>query len=469
MAQHRIFAGSHLRALRAARAMRQADLAAALDISASYLSQLENDDRPLTSALIDRLRTTFPVEWQDMPADSTVDLLRAFEGALASSPNQAEHSTAQARRIVEQFPEFARQFVTLNENHQANLKRLEMVDEALGSDNSAGGRLPWEEVRDWFQNTNNYVDGLDRAAELFSEVISEGASTPSVAQLIAWLDHRDIVIHFTLSGPVRQFDAQAKTLTINTAKVHDSLRFHLSCHIAGMAFQNEMSMIVQNAVLRSGTARHLLQIGLVNYMAGAIMMPYGKFREAARKVRHDVDQLRYLFAATFEQVCHRLSTLQRPGARGTPMFFCRVDMAGNITKRHSATRLRFARFGGACPLWVVHEAVAVPDRIHVQLAELPDGVRYVSIAKGLVKQTGSYARTPRRYAVALGCEADFASDFVYSDQLNLASRTSSTLIGESCRICTRDDCDQRAYPPSDKEIAVDVTERDIVPYRILAD
>ncbi len=114
-----------------------------------------------------------------------------------------------------------------------------------------------------------------------------------------------------------------------------------------------------------------------------------------------------------------------------PFFFCRVDMAGNITKRHSATRLQFARFGGACPLWIVHEAVAIPDRILVQLAETPDGVRYVSMAKGLVKPSGRYDRLPRRYAVALGCEAEHAGEFVYADGLDLGSTTAATKIGVS--------------------------------------
>ena len=145
-----------------------------------------------------------------------------------------------------------------------------------------------------------------------------------------------------------------------------------------------------------------------------------RFRTAAREVRHDIDRLRQRFGVSFEQACHRLSTLQRPGAAGIPFFFCRVDMAGNITKRHSATRLQFARFGGACPLWIVHEAVAIPDRILVQLAETPDGVRYVSMAKGLVKPSGSFTRPPRRYAVALGCEVEHAADFIYADGLDRA-------------------------------------------------
>jgi predicted transcriptional regulator len=139
-------------------------------------------------------------------------------------------------------------------------------------------------------------------------------------------------------------------------------------------------------------------------------------------------------------------------------------MADNITKRHSATRLQFARFGGACPLWMVHEAVAIPDRILVQLAETPDGVRYVSMAKGLVKPSGSYARPSRRYAVALGCEAVHAADFIYADQLDLSGAGSATPIGVSCRICPRDNCEQRAFPPAGRALSVDPDRRAVVPY-----
>ena len=145
-------------------------------------------------------------------------------------------------------------------------------------------------------------------------------------------------------------------------------------------------------------------------------------RSASRRAtaRHDIDRLARRFGTSFEQACHRLSTLQRAGAEGMPFYFCRVDMAGNITKRHSATRMQFARFGGACPLWIVHEAVAIPDRILVQHSETPDGVRYVSMAKGLVKPSGSFTRRPRRYAVLLGCEAGHAADFVYADAVDRA-------------------------------------------------
>jgi XRE family transcriptional regulator, fatty acid utilization regulator len=210
-----------------------------------------------------------------------------------------------------------------------------------------------------------------------------------------------------------------------------------------------ISGIADAARLRSEVARELLTIGLANYAAGAVLMPYGHFRRTARAFRHDVDRLALLYQTSFEQTCHRLSTMQREGERGLPIFFCRVDMAGNITKRHSATRFQFARFGGACPLWIVHEAAAIPDRI---------------LAKGLVKASGRFDRNPRRYAVALGCEVRHAGEFVYADGLDPGSDRAVTPIGVSCRICPRPDCEQRAYPPNDQQIAVHLWNRGVVPY-----
>jgi hypothetical protein len=267
-------------------------------------------------------------------------------------------------------------------------------------------------------------------------------------------------------GGFRNFDPEMRHLSIDVGQPVESQRFQLAHQLAALAFKNEIAAVVEEAKLRSAAARQLLFIGLSNYAAGALLMPYQAFRDMARSVRHDIDRLRQHFGVSFEQACHRLSTLQRPDARGVPFFFCRVDMAGNITKRHSATRLQFARFGGACPLWVVHEAVAIPDRILVQLAETPDGVRYVSMAKGLVKPTGSYDRSPRRYAVGLGCEIEHAREFVYADGFDIHAERAAVPIGVSCRLCPRPDCDQRAFPPSDRTITINPDQRTAVPYTI---
>jgi XRE family transcriptional regulator, fatty acid utilization regulator len=465
--KRRFFAGNQIRGLRNARGLKQADMAANLGISVSYLSQLEHDDRPLTPALLDVLARDFPLDWEDFEEDTATRRFAALREAAADPLFPAPLSSDQLARIAEQQPALADQFVALHQAYTQAGQRLQIVDEAISADNIGGSRLPWEEVRDWFHNAGNYVDVLDVAAEMLGDSLRGSDATPAREGLELYLRNAlSISIAYAGNDGMRDYDADMRHLVIDQGQPAESQRFQLAHQLVALALKDEISLVVEGAKLRSPASRHLLLVGLANYAAGALLMPYTKFRTEARAVRHDIDQLRQSFGVSFEQACHRLSTLQRPGQRGVPFFFCRVDMAGNITKRHSATRLQFARFGGACPLWIVHEAVAIPDRILVQLAETPDGVRYVSMAKGLVKPSGSYARAPRRYAVALGCEVEHAHEFIYADGLALASPAAATRIGISCRICPRPDCDQRAFPPSDREIIVDPDHRAVVPYRI---
>jgi XRE family transcriptional regulator, fatty acid utilization regulator len=465
--KRRIFAGERLLSLRSSRGFRQVEMAERLGISVSYLSQLEHDDRPLTPTLLERLARDFPLDWQEFEEDAATRRFAALREAAADPLFLSPLSPEQIARIAEQQPALADQFVALHQAYTQAGQRLQIVDEAMSAENAGGSRLPWEEVRDWFHNAGNYVDVLDRTAEKLATALRGRQSSPSAEALERHL--RDALsVSLVYSGGVvlRDFDATMGHLVVDQSQPAESQRFQLAHQLVALALKDEISDVVEGSKLRTPASRQLLFIGLSNYAAGALLMPYDQFRKEARAVRHDIDRLRQSFGVSFEQACHRLSTLQRPSARGVPFFFCRVDMAGNITKRHSATRLQFARFGGACPLWIVHEAVAIPDRILVQLAETPDGVRYVSMAKGLVKPSGSYARAPRRYAVALGCEVEHAREFIYADGLDIAAPQAATRIGVSCRLCPRPDCDQRAFPPSDRAIIVDPDRRDVVPYRI---
>ena len=467
----RIFAGRFLRTLRETHGLKQGDLATRVGISAPYLSQLESDSRPLTLTMANRLRELFPVDWADL-ADVPVEPVVTALIEAAADPLLREHLPAeQIARVAEQYPVFAEQFARLYQLYRRDAQRLEAIDEAMGADIFSGGRLPWEEVRDWFHLADNYVHAIDAGAEALATKVSGAVSgeqpTPHTAQLTAWFAQRGITLRQEPAGPIRHYDEARRELLLDAGQPHESLRFQLAFQLCAIALADEIAAIVDNAGLATETARRLLAVGLTNYAAGALLMPYRAFRGAARACRHDIDSLRHIFGTSFEQTCHRLSTLQRPHARGIPLFFCRIDMAGNITKRHSANGLQFARFGGACPLWVAHEAVAHPERIHLQIAEMPEGRRYVFLAKGLVKASNSFFDQPRRYAVALACEVTLARDFVYADALNLDCDEAVTRIGISCRICSRHDCPQRAYPPNDKQISIDTNQRGFIPYRIL--
>ncbi|MGE0776427.1 MAG: short-chain fatty acyl-CoA regulator family protein [Sphingomonadaceae bacterium] len=465
----RRFAGAQLRSLRQRLGLGQARMASMLGLSVSYLSQLENDDRPVTPTVAEALAKAFPYDWSMPAADESALRLAALREAIEDPLFTDISMPDQLHRVVEQQAGLADHLIRLHAAYRQSEERRQIADEALTSDVPGGGRLPWEEVRDWFHEAGNYVDPIDRAAEAMADAIDAEPVPEALLVHLLKADHG--VDTLSLDGeradrPMRQFDAARGLLTIDRALPAESRHFFLAQQLGMLVFAEQIAAVTDSAAL-SDQARRLLGLGLANYAAAALLMPYGRFRAAARQVRHDIDRLCRRFGVSFEQACHRLSTLQRPGARGLPMFFCRVDMAGNITKRHSATRLQFARFGGACPLWIVHEAVAIPDRVLVQLAETPDGVRYVSMAKGLVKPSGSYTRAPRRYAVALGCEVEHADAFIYADGLDIANTAAATPIGISCRLCPRQHCDQRAFPPADRQIRIDPDLRDVVPYRVL--
>lgn len=470
----RLFAGQKIRQLRLDARMDQAAMARLLGISVSYLSQLENEDRPLTARVKAALASAFPLDWSAFDERREEQLLGAFNWALAdpglaSPPPDAER----AERLHLHYPDFAARHVELHHALRQTRDRLAMLEEAIAGGAAPAARAPWESVRDWFHEAGNYIHELDVAAEDLHGAIgltgaeNEGRLIDALARrhgCATLLDESD-------ATTLRAFDGAPgsngkRRVTINAALPPQSRGFQLANQLMQLELGGAMARIVEDAQLDDPIADQLLLLGLANYAAGALLMPYGTFRQSARDLRHDIDPLARAFGVSFEQACHRLSTLQRPGLRGIPFFFCRVDMAGNITKRHSATRMQFARFGGACPLWGVHEAVAIPDRIVVQLGEMPDGVRYVSMAKGLVKPSGRYARAPRRYAVALGCEIDHAANFVYADGLRLIDEATATPIGMSCRLCPRTSCDQRAFPPLDRPIHVEPDRRGVVPYRV---
>jgi hypothetical protein len=461
----RIFAGDRIREMRKRLAMNQTTLGRRLGISTSYLSQIESGDRPITDGVLRALARAFPLDWVDVvPEDDSATLVAALEAGADTSVPAGLLEDDVVLRGLKQQPLVTRRMIALHAALRRSQEQLRVLDDRLDAQATHSSLLPWEEVRDWFQGSNNYVDPLDRFAEDLAADLAATRAPAAVLTERLRRGHGVTVIDDALSSSLRAFDAASGTLTIDGAQPGETRNFQLAHQLIRLEASTLIEGIVIEAPLRSDAARELLRVGLANYGAGALLMPYARFRSAARACRHDVDALRQTFGVSFEQACHRLSNLQRPGIPGVPFFFCRIDIAGNITKRHSATRLQFAQYGGACPLWIAHEAVAISDRILVQIAEMPDSVRYVSMARGLVKATSRYVRTPRRYAVVLGCEIEHAADFIYGDGLDLSGKDSATPIGPSCRICPRRDCDHRAYPPAGRELLIDPNRRAIVPY-----
>ena len=462
MATQKLYAGSKLREVRGRIGLSQKALAEKLGVSLPYLNQMEHNHRPVSAQVVLRLAQEFGLDVTELSTGDSERLVSDMREALADpvfGPSGAP--LPDLRLVASNAPGLARAFLNLHRAYRQAHERLASLDEALGREDRAATPSPWEEVRDFFHYCDNYIDAVDRAAERFARDAVGRDILPVATEALA---ARGIAVELADVPQVRAYDPAIRRLRVSARVPEATRRFQLLHQIALLAQNDLLEATLDLARFQSAEARGIAKIGLANYFAGAAQMPYGAFLSAAQEVRHDLEILADRFGASIEQVAHRLSTLQRPGAKGIPFFFVRVDQAGTITKRHSATRLQFARFGGACPLWNVHRAFETPGRFLRQLAETPDGVRYFCLARDVTKRGGSFTAPVRRYAIGLGCEIAHAEKLVYADDLDLSRRFEP--IGISCRICERPDCHQRSVPPLERRLTVDPDQRDVLPYRI---
>jgi len=463
MATQKLYAGAKLRETRQRLNLTQKDFAAKLGVSLPYLNQMENNNRPVSTTVVLALAQEFGFDVTELSTGDAERLVSDMREALADPVFGDPPPLADLRLTASNAPALARAFLELHSAYRQTHERLASLDEALGREDARGQTSAWDEVRDFFHYCDNYIDAVDHAAERFAE---GGARAEIETVALRRLKEIGVTVTEADTPTLRHYDRSTGLLTLSTRAAPETRRFQLLLQLALLTQDQLLEATLDFARFQSDGARSIAKIGLANYFAGAALMPYGRFLAAAQEVRHDLEILAMRFGASVEQVCHRLSTLQRPGAKGIPFFFVRVDQAGTITKRHSATRLQFARFGGACPLWNVHRAFETPGRFLRQLAETPDGVRYISLACDVSKPGGSFGAPVRRFAIALGCEVKHAGDLVYADDLDVTNARAFEPIGISCRICERTDCHQRSVPPLERRLQVTPDERGVLPYRV---
>jgi predicted transcriptional regulator/DNA-binding XRE family transcriptional regulator len=462
MAVQKLYAGTKLREIRARLSLTQKDFAARLGVSLPYLNQMENNNRPVSTAVVLALAREFGTDVTELSTGDSERMVSDLREALADPvfPDPGP-SVADLRLVASNAPGLARAFLALHHAYRQSHERLASLDEALGHEDRALRLSPWEEVRDFFHYCDNYIDAVDRAAEHFAQ--GPGEITERAGRA---LDQRGVKLQFSDTEMLRSFDQDRKTLTLSTRASTPTRRFQILHQLALLTQNDLLEATLDLARFRTNEARAIAKIGLANYFAGAALLPYRAFLTAAQETRHDLERLADIFGASIEQVAHRLSTLQRPGAKGIPFFFVRVDQAGTITKRHSATRLQFARYGGACPLWNVHQAFETPGRFLRQLAETPDGMKYFCLARDVSKPGGSFRAPVRRYAIGLGCEIRHAPALIYADDMDVGNPQALEPIGISCRICARPDCHQRSVPPLEHGLRIDPHRRGVLPYAI---
>jgi XRE family transcriptional regulator, fatty acid utilization regulator len=469
----KMFSGARLRRLRNERGLTQVALARALDLSTSYVNQLENDQRPITVPVLLALTERFDLPPHYFASDSDARLVADLSDVFTATAAEDAVSSAQIEELVARMPEVGRSLVAVHRRLRDATEELEAYRSRATTETSLPSEhpMPFEEVRDFFYDRSNYIGELDTAAEqMFIENgMTLGGLDTQLSELMRDRFGVSVVIDGNLAEHAkRSYDPDARVLRVAQWLLPGQRAFQIATQLALLSQSELLSAILDSSLATDDQltreSRGVARIGLANYFAGAFLLPYREFHWAATELRYDIDLLARRFEVGFETVCHRLSTLQRPQLRGVPFIFVRTDKAGNISKRQSATAFHFSRVGGSCPLWVVHDAFAQPGRIVTQVAQMPDGRSYFWIAKTTAPEGQGYLGQHKSFAIGLGCDLVHAHKLVYSTGIALDDPTTAVPIGAGCKICNRPACPQRAFPYLGGRVIVDENTGSGLPY-----
>ncbi len=453
--------GLRLRSLRRRAGLSQVKLAELLGISASYLNLIEHGKRRLPAEVAFRAASVLSVDLREFAQDDSGALLPELMEMLADPDlEERDLKASDVRDLVQDQPGMAKIFSRVYRSWKASqeeVRRLRAVaaEDLSGIDDS---RLPSEEVNDFVARHRNHFGSVETIADLFWRRYS--LSSPRLLEGLerilreAFQVELRVVTARTADSRLRHYDPERRVLTLSETLPQRSRAFHAAHQLGLLSLGTQLEDVADDPGLTQDASRKLARMVVASYFAGAMLMPYERFWEAAETERYDIELLGHRFRTGFEQVCHRLTTLRRQGMEGVPFHFLKVDLAGNLAKRFDGSGIRFARFGGGCALWAVHQAFLVPGRFHVQVSEMTDGAKYLGVARTAATRHAGFRGPETVHAIELGCRWEHADRVVYADAVDL-DRFAPVEVGVNCRVCERKACPQRAFPSVRQPVVLD--------------
>ncbi len=466
----KLFLGARMKRMRRELGLTQTRMAEDLGVSPSYLNLLERNQRPVTAQVLLRLAEAYDLDLKTLSSDpestNATGLSEVFSDQMFRDLGVARHEIAE---VADSAPAVSEAIVRL---YRAYLDQRRLTDlGAIGrpEEGTASGPTvtPSDWVRDFIQTQKNYFAELEEAADaLVADLACEPLDFAAAARE-ALAKRYGVAVRIVqvdvLPESVRRYDHHRKRLFLSEVLTGSGRSFALAYQLAMLEHGPLLDVLAERSGAPDRPTRNLMKVSLANYLAAALLMPYAAFHEAAERTAYDIDLIRARFGVSFEQACHRLTTLSRPGARGVPFFMLRVDAAGNISKRFAGATFPFSRFGGTCPRWNIHSSFRTPGRIVTQIVETPDSQRYFTLSRTVSRIATSYSGDDSELAIGMGCELKFAERLVYSRGIDLRD-PAATAIGAACRICERPACKQRAAEPINRTLMVDDFTKSISPY-----
>lgn len=454
-----IFMGQRIRRLRRELGLTQAAMAEDLEVSSSYIALIEGNQRAVTAATLLKLAEVYRTDISSLIRGSTTEFNTQI-AAVFNDPIFADLgiSSLEIDDMATTFPSASEAILRLYAAYQEG--QLALADKGEGS---PVGSDPVNEARRFLTARKNYFADIDdQAEELAAKIVKiDGYENYFRDQrLRVRRVPSDIMMGFS-----SRFEPHRKEILLDVSLDTASANFQLALQVAYLEIDSNISKAMEGNSFDTESGKKLARRALVNYAAGALLMPYRAFLKAARNYQYDVEAIARQFGVSFEQVAHRLTTLQKPGQEGVPFFFIRVDQAGNVSKRLDGAGFPFARHGGSCPLWNLHQAFSQPGEVLTQWLELPDGERFFSIVRTVTAGGGGYGRPKVFRAVALCCSSQHSKDLIYSKEQDAPSE-SATPIGVNCRLCHRSKCLARAEPPLGRSLLHEDIRRPSTPFSL---
>ncbi len=457
-----VYMGPRIRRLRRDLGLTQANMAADLEISASYVALLERNQRPLTADMLLRLARIYKIDITELAGDSGAEYTARLQAVL-KDPIFADIDLPQLQSadVAVNYPGITEAFLRLHTAYQEEQRTLaDRAAEGGGADPEAD---PVAEARLFLASRRNSFPVLDDIAERLADAVSgQGGIVPYLRARHSYGVRR--VPSDAMVGSIRRLDRHRREIFLDDMLDAASQSFQLTLQIVYLEMTKPIDALIRETRFATENGARLTHRALASYAAAALLMPYAAFAKAVLARHYDIEALARQFGTSFEQTAHRLTTLQRPGEERVPFFFIRVDPAGNVSKRLDGAGFPFARHGGACPLWSLHHVFRTPGEVVTQWLELPDGQKFFSIARTVTAGRGAFGTQRVERAVALCCAAEDAGKLIYTRERPGMAEVAATPIGTTCGLCQRTRCAARAVPPIGRQVLPDHYRRAREPF-----
>tara|TARA_B100000886_G_C20406748_1_gene485156 strand:- start:75 stop:1769 length:1695 start_codon:yes stop_codon:yes gene_type:complete len=463
--------GPKIKAFRRQLGLQANKFAEQINISPSYLNLIESNKRKIDGNLLIKISKELRVNLSDLTSKSDINLENDISELLDDQLfEDLDILGPEVKDLVNTNPKIAKALIKLGDNFkQKDHEIINKVEDISGKKiDSRKTAFPGEVISDFLQDNKNYFPKLENFANKVFEKVQKNNRTRYIALCEYLQSEYKIRVKDVIPEEDKPFskifNKNKKELLLSDYNTLETKKLHAAAQIAQEGASKEIDDYLSKFRFPSDESKRLTQVALLNYCGAAILMPYKLFHSECKKLKYDLELLQNTFATSFEQVAHRVTCLQDPELPGIPFHMLRTDIAGNISKRFSLSGIEIPRYGGACPRWNVYSAFTRPGIIQAAVSKMTNGEKYVCIARTVEKGIGRFGQSKSILSIGLGCEAKYAKEFVYTENLDISDKKTEIPIGVSCRTCDRLDCSQRAFPPLHKKFDVDINSRGVSVY-----